>query len=255
MLLGMLTYTVDGPIAWATLDRPERLNAMTRSLWDELTDAMARADADPEVRVVIFRGAGKAFSVGGDIEGFGDVTGVADRRAYLGEAMAAFHAIESASTPTIAAVHGYAMGGGCELTMFCDIVVADATAKFALPESGVGLNPGPGMVRGGDHLNLHWMKYMVLTGATLDADEARLAGLVNHVVPAGEHIGHAEELGRKIATRAPLAMAVGKRILDSTAGQGVAQAIEANTLLMGTDDHAEGIAAFTARRPAHFEGR
>src|ERR1700712_4260601 len=141
MLLAMLTYSVDGPIAWATLDRPERMNAMLRSLWDELIDAMARADADPEVRVVIFRGAGKAFSVGGDIEGFSDVTGIADRRAYLSEAMTAFHAIESASTPTIAAVHGYAMGGGCELTMFCDIVVADATAKFALPESGGGLNP------------------------------------------------------------------------------------------------------------------
>jgi enoyl-CoA hydratase/carnithine racemase len=255
MLPAMLTYTLDGPIAWATLDRPERLNAMLRSLWGEIIDAMARADADPDVRVLIFRGAGKAFSVGGDIEGFGEIDGIADRRAYLAEAMAAFRAVENADTPTIAAVHGYALGGGCELTLACDIVVADQTAKFGMPEAAVGLVPGLGVVRGHAHVNLHWMKYMVLTGESLSAADARLAGLVNEVVPLGEHTVRAAELAQKIAAKAPLALAVGKRILARDADEGFAHAIEAIALLQGTEDHAEGIAAFTDRRPAVFEGR
>lgn len=255
MLAGMLSYSVEGPIAWATLDRPERLNAMPRSLWGEMRDAMARADADPQVRVVIFRGAGRCFSVGGDIEGFGEIGDVADRRSYLGEAMAAFRAVENADTPTIAAVHGHALGGGCELTLVCDLVIADETARFGMPETGVGLIPGPGSARGHAHVNLHWMKYLVLTGESLGADDARLAGLVNEVVPAGEHTARAAELGRRIATRAPLALTVGKRVLGRDCDEGCAQVIEANALLQGTNDHAEGIAAFRDRREPNFQGR
>ncbi|MDQ8043903.1 MAG: enoyl-CoA hydratase/isomerase family protein [Solirubrobacteraceae bacterium] len=251
----MLTYSVEGPIAWATLDRPDRMNAMVRSFWTEVVDVMARADADPDVRVVIFKGEGRAFSVGGDIEGFGDIDGTADRRNYLNEAMAAFRAVENANTPSIAAVHGYALGGGCELTLVCDIVVADETAKFGMPEAAVGLVPGLGVVRGRAHVNLHWMKYMVLTGESLGAHDARSAGLVNEVVPAGEHLARAEALGHTIAKKAPLALAVGKRILGRDADEGFTHAIEAVALLQGTDDHAEGIAAFVDRRPALFEGR
>lgn len=251
----MLNLSSDGPVAWATLDRPDRLNAMPRSLWGEIRDVMARVDADPEIRVLIFHGAGRCFSVGGDIEGFGEIGDTADRRAYLEDAMSAFRAVEGAATATIAAVHGHALGGGCELSMVCDVVVADETARFGLPESAVGLVPGLGAVRGRAHVNLHWMKYLVLTGEPLGAADARIAGLVNEVVSAGEHLARAEQLAQKIAAKAPLAVAVGKRLLARDADEGFAHGIEAIALLQGTADHAEGIAAFAERRAPRFEGR
>ncbi|MCK9250401.1 MAG: enoyl-CoA hydratase/isomerase family protein [Solirubrobacteraceae bacterium] len=251
----MLTYTTDGPIAWVVIDRPERMNAMPRPFWARLREVVAAADADPDVRVVVFRGEGRCFSVGGDIEGFAEIGDTADRRAYLDDAMAAFRAVENASVATIAAVHGYALGGGCELTLVCDIVVADETARFGMPESAVGLVPGLGVVRGRAHLNLHWMKYLVLTGESLGAQDARLAGLVNEVVPEGGHVARAEELARKVAGKAPLAVQVGKRILGRDRDEGYGYGVEAIALLQGTADHAEGIAAFGERRTPQFEGR
>lgn len=255
MLIAMLTYAVDGPVAWLTLDRPERLNAMPNEFWAELQQTVERADADPAVRVAIFCGTGRCFSVGGDIEGFGELAGIADRRAYVNAAMRAFRAVENAATPTIAAVHGHALGGGCELTLVCDIVVADETAKFGMPETAVGLIPGLGVVRGRAHVNLHWMKYMLLTGESLGAHDARLAGLVNEVTPEGEHVARAEVLARKIAEKAPTALAIGKQILGRDSDDGYAHTVEAVALLQGTQDHAEGIAAFGERRAPRFEGR
>src|SRR5262249_37347972 len=121
----MIDVRVEGAIAWCTLNRPERLNAMPRSFWPQLCDVVARVGDDPAARVAIFSGAGRAFSVGGDIEDFGLIGDVADRRAYMREAQSAYRAVERLPKPTIAAVHGHAAGGGCELTMVCDLVVAD----------------------------------------------------------------------------------------------------------------------------------
>jgi len=251
----MLTYRVDGPIAWATLDRPEKLNAMHRGFWDDLRGVLERAERDRDVRVLVFQGSGRCFSVGGDIEGFAEIGDAADRRAYAREALGALRAVEAMSKPTIAAVHGHAFGGGCELTYVCDIVVADETARFATPETGVGLVPGLGVVRGGAHLNLHWMKFLVLTGEAIDAHEAKTAGLVNRVTPPGEHLAEAERLARVIASRAPLAVTVGKQILGRHADEGYAHAIDMVAFLQGTADNAEGVAAFRERRQPRFEGR
>jgi enoyl-CoA hydratase len=249
----MLTTEISGATAWVKLDRPEKLNAMPRSFYGELREAAADLEADDAVRVVVIHGAGKCFSVGGDIEDFGRIPGgVAARRAYMREALGAFRAIDELPKPVIAAVHGHALGGGCELTMVCDIVVADATARFGTPEAGVGLVPGPGMVRGLSHVNLHWMKYMVLTGLPLSAEEARLAGLVNTVVPAGEHLAEAERLGDVIASRSPLAVSVGKGILNRGNWETQQYVGESIALLQVGDDFAEGIAAFTERRPPAF---
>ncbi len=251
----MLTYRTDGPLAWAQLNRPEKLNAMTRSFWAELHGVLERADRDRDVRVLILHGAGRSFSVGGDIVAFGDLDGADDKRAYLREAIGAYQAVEGFSKPTIAAVHGHCMGGGCELSIVCDIVIADETARFATPEASVGLFPGPGVARGAAQVNLHWLKLMVLAGETLDAEEARLAGLVNRVVPPGQHVAEAEALGLRIAEKAPLALAVGKQVINKRYGEGYEHAIDAVAYLQGTDDFAEGIEAFKQRRKPHFEGR
>jgi enoyl-CoA hydratase len=177
---------------------------------------------------------------------------VAARRAYMREALGAFRAIDELPKPVLAAVHGHALGGGCELTMVCDIVVADETARFGTPEAGVGLIPGPGAVRGLSHVNLHWMKYMIMTGLPLSAEEARLAGLVNVVVPEGEHVAEAERLATVIASRSPLAVSVGKGVLNRRAWEAQEQVAESIALLQVGEDFAEGIAAFTERRPPEF---
>jgi enoyl-CoA hydratase/carnithine racemase len=251
----VLTYSVDGAVAWAVLNRPDKLNAMARDFWPELHAVVERAAADPQVRVLAFRGEGRCFSVGGDIASFGELGDSADRRAYVGEALGAYRAVEALAKPTIAAVHGHALGGGCELTLVCDIVVADETARFGMPEAQVGLVPGLGVVRGLSHVNLHWMKYMVLTGELLSAQEALTAGLVNRVTAPGGHVAEAQRLGELMASRAPLALAVGKDILGRHADEGYAHAVAAVSYLQGTEDSLEGIAAFRERRDPKFEGR
>jgi enoyl-CoA hydratase/carnithine racemase len=251
----VLTYSVDGAVAWAVLNRPDKLNAMARDFWPQLHAVVERAAADPQVRVLAFRGEGRCFSVGGDIASFGELGDAADRRAYVGEALGAYRAVEALAKPTIAAVHGHALGGGCELTLVCDIVVADETARFGMPEAQVGLVPGLGVVRGLSHVNLHWMKYMVLTGELLSAQEALTAGLVNRVTAPGGHVAEAQRLGELMASRAPLALAVGKDILGRHADEGYAHAVAAVSYLQGTEDSLEGIAAFRERRDPKFEGR
>jgi enoyl-CoA hydratase/carnithine racemase len=249
----MLSLEVAGAIAWLKLDRSAKLNAMPRSFYGELREAASELAGNDAVRAVILHGAGRCFSVGGDIDDFGRIPGgVPARRAYMREALDGFRALDELPKPVIAAVHGHALGGGCELTMVSDIVVADETATFGTPESAVGLVPGPGVVRGLSHVNLHWLKYMVLTGLSLTADEARLAGLVNVVVPAGEHLAEAERLADVIASRSPLAVAVGKGILGRDTWGAQPHVAEALALLQSADDFAEGIAAFTERRPAVF---
>jgi enoyl-CoA hydratase/carnithine racemase len=249
----MLKTEIRGSVAWLTLDRPDKLNAMPRSFYNELRATARELEADAAVKVVVIHGAGKCFSVGGDIDDFGNIPeGVAARRAYMREALEGFRAWDELPKPVIAAVHGHALGGGCELTMVCDIVVADETARFGTPEAGVGLVPGPGMVRGLAHVNLHWMKYMVLTGLPLSAEEARLAGLVNTVVPAGEHLAEAGRLAGIVASRSPLATSVGKGILGKGAWETQQQVAESIALLQVGEDFAEGIAAFKERRPPEF---
>ncbi len=251
----MIRFEVDGPIAWARFDRAEKLNAMPRSFWGELAGVVDAAEANDDVRALIIAGNGKCFSVGGDIADFGNLGDAGDKRAYLSEALAAFRRLAECVRPTIAAVHGHAQGGGCELTMVCDIVVADETAKFATPESRVGLVPGLGVARGLDQLNQHWLRYMIMTGEALDAEEARLAGLVNKVVPAGQHEAEAEQLAKRIAERAPLAMKVAKSVLGRHTGEGYGHGVDANAYLQSTEDFNEAIAAFEERREPQFKGR
>jgi enoyl-CoA hydratase/carnithine racemase len=250
----MLDYRTDGPLAWITLNRPPH-NAMVRGMYEELRGLLAAAAADDAVRAVILHGAGRSFSVGGDIDDFAGIGGLADRRDYMLDAMSAFQAVENCPLPVIAAVHGYALGGGCELAIVADVVIADETARFGTPEATVGLTPGPGIARGLAQCNLHWMKLMVLAAEQLDAHEARLAGIVNRVVPEGEHVVAAEALATRMAGLAPMALEAGKRLLNGTATEAWRQAIDHIVVLQSSEDFQEGIAAFRERREPRFTGR
>jgi enoyl-CoA hydratase/carnithine racemase len=253
---GMLTVaTEDTGICQVTLDRPDKLNSLTYGFWTELQELLADAAGDPTVRVLVVHGAGRCFSAGGDIEGFGDLDDIPARRRYQELAYGAFRAFETFPKPTIAAVHGYALGGGCELTMVTDLVVADTTARFGTPEAAVGLMPGLGVVRGPANTNLHWMKYLVFTGEQLDAEQARLAGLVTHVVEEGGHLDEAHRLAGLIAAKPAVALQVAKRILNRGSAEGYDHSLEAVALLHSTHDQAEGVAAFKERRDPRFQDR
>lgn len=252
---GMLTTEVRDRVCIAVLDRPEKLNSMPYAFWEDLQRLLADAEADDDVRVLLFHGAGRQFSAGGDIEGFGDLADIPARRRYQEIAFAAFRAVERFAKPTIAAVHGYALGGGCELTMVCDLVICDTTARFGTPEASVGLMPGLGVVRGRANTNLHWLKHMVFTGDRLDAEQARAAGLVTHVVAEGTHVAAAVEIAAKIAAKPATALRVAKRILNRGSEEGYDYAVEAVALLHSTEDQAEGVAAFKEKRPPTFTDR
>jgi enoyl-CoA hydratase/carnithine racemase len=245
---------VQDGVRWLTLNRPQVKNAMTRGFYRELVQALDESDADDAVRCVVIHGSGDAFCAGGDTREFGTLSGLGERQAYMAVVNAAYHAIERCRKPVIAAVHGFCIGGGCELTMCCDIVIADETARFGLPEARLGLIPGPGSAVGLTQLNLHWLKLMVLGCEILDAQDARLAGLVTRIVPAGEHVSAAQELARRISGLAPLSLSVGKRLLNDLAPRHWEQSTLAVTMLQGTDDFKEGIASFTERRPPSFQG-
>lgn len=252
---GMLAVAVTDGVCVVTLDRPDKLNALTFEFWTDLQEMLADAAASDEVRVLVVHGAGTCFSAGGDIEGFGDLDDIPARRRYQELAFAAYRAFETFAKPTIAAVHGFALGGGCELTMVTDLVVADTTARFGTPEAAVGLMPGLGVVRGHANTNLHWLKHMIFTGERLDADEARLAGLVTRVVPEGTHLEEALRQAALVAGKPATALRVAKRILNRGSSEGYDYSVEATALLHSTDDQHEGVAAFKERRTPRFQDR
>ncbi len=252
---GMLSVQVDDAVCVVTLDRPEKLNALTYEFWTDLVDLLDDAEHDDDVRALLVRGAGDNFCAGGDIDGFGELADIPARRRYQQLAMRAYRAFEVFPKPTIAAVHGYALGGGCELTMVTDLVVCDPTAQFGCPEASVGLMPGLGVVRGRGNTNLHWMKLMVFTGARLGAEEARLAGLVTTITEEGGHVEEGLRLARRAAEKPATALRVAKAILNRGSGEGYDWSVEATALLHSTDDQAEGVAAFVERRRPAFNDR
>lgn len=251
----MLGYELRGGCAWLTLDRPERLNALPMALWPLLAERLAEIAAEPRARAVVLHGAGRCFSVGADVEDLGAAPDLGARRQRLLGAVRAVRALADLPKPTVAAVHGHCIGGGLELTLACDVVVSDESASFAAPEARVGLVPGILLARGPGRINDHWLRYLALSGDPIGAEEARLAGLVNFVVPAGEHLERAGELAASLAARAPLAQAVIKATLARAGRDELDEAADSGALLQGSEDFAEGVAAFRERRTPRFSSR
>jgi enoyl-CoA hydratase len=255
----LLLDIADG-IARLTVNRPDKLNALNGTVIRELGEAAAALDADPAVRGVMLTGAGpKAFVAGADIgelAGQGPIDGKA--RAQAGQRV--FRQFERMTKPVIAAVNGFALGGGCELAMACHLRIAAEHAKFGQPEVKLGLGPGyggtvrlPRLVGRGRALEL------LLTGAMIDAAEAYRIGLVNRVVPADRLLPETEALLRSMIENAPLALRLVLEAVDAGSEMGLEDALllEANHfgLASSTEDMREGTSAFLAKRKPTFKGR
>jgi enoyl-CoA hydratase len=255
-----LRYEVDGPIALVTLAREKALNALNRHTLNELLWVLRDADGDERVRAVILTGAGdKAFVAGADIAEMEGLSALEARRfAEAGHAVGDL--IAQMQKPVIAAVNGFALGGGCELALACDFVYASTSARFGQPEVNLGLMCGfGGTQRLARRVGSARAMELVLTGEPVDAQEAHRLGLVNVVCPPAELLDRARACAKKIADKAPLAVASSKRAvrraeeLPLAAGNELER--ELFSLLFTTDDRKEGLRAFLEKRSPKFLGR
>jgi len=244
-------------VALLTLDRPEVLNALNFDLLDELADALEMLDGDPACRAVVITGAGdRAFAAGADI---GELATQSPTSLAAGGRFGAWDRIAAVGVPMIAAVRGFALGGGCELAMACDMIVAADDAQFGQPEIRIGVMPGAG---GTQRLTRAIGKArameLILTGRTMTAQEAETHGLVTRVVPTEATVGAALELAARIAAMPPLAVRSAKAaILDAAERNltdGLARERASFFDLFDTEDQAEGMAAFTEKRRPNWSG-
>jgi enoyl-CoA hydratase len=250
----------DGHVVTVELSRPEALNAMNTAMGEDLLRCFEELHRDPAVRAVVFTGAGnKAFCVGGDLK---------EREGMTDEAWRAQHVIFEAAAarvlhcpvPVIAAVEGFAMGGGCELAVLSDFVVCGETAVFAVPEVTRGIFPGVGGTQLLPRiLGAPMAKEMIFTGRRVDAREAKAIGLVNHVVPAGQARAKASEIAAAIADNGPIAVRQAKKAInwggETDLETGMILAIEAYNNTVTTEDRLEGVRAFNEKRKPRFRGR
>ena len=247
----------DGPVGVVTLNRPRVLNALSPALIGELSDALRAFDADPEVRAAVLTGGPRVFAAGADI---GDMADRGPVEQLQRDQTGRWAAISAFTKPLIAAVNGYALGGGCELALMCDLVVASETAQFGQPEVKIGIIPGAGGTQ-------RWARTAgkvrameaVLTGEPVSAVDAQRMGLVNRVVPAGAQLEEAKRLAQLIATRPPLAVRLGKEAVNHAMEVGLTAGLEFERklfyLLFASEDKREGMRAFLEKRPGRFTGR
>jgi enoyl-CoA hydratase len=246
-------------ISVITLDRPKALNALNSVLLQELEQALASLPAFPETRALILTGAGeKAFVAGADIAEMVEL-GAGQAQTLVANGHRVMNALEALPYPTIAAVNGFALGGGCELALACDLIYASDNAKFGLPEVGLGVIPGfGGTQRLTRRLGPARAKELIFTGDMIDAPKAKTLGLALEVLPLGELISHCRNVAGKIAKKGPLAVAQAKRVITQGADSdlSVANLLEqqAFSLLFGTQDQREGMKAFVEKRQAAFKG-
>jgi len=258
----ILLQTAHDGILTLTLNRPKSLNALTHGLIQEVGKAVAAANSNPDIQGIILTGSGeKAFAAGADISEFADYSPEEGQR-LSGDGHAVFNAIEAGPKPVIAAVNGFALGGGCELTMACHLRIASDNARFGQPEVNLGLIPGyGGTQRLAELIGKGRALELLLTANLIDAPTALQYGLVNLVVPQAELLATADKWLRKITSKGPLAVAacidlVNRRYrTEPQVGAGYEKEIEQFGDLMGSTDFGEGTRAFLEKRPANFTGK
>jgi enoyl-CoA hydratase len=246
----------DGPVAIVTLSRPEALNALSPEMLSELCNALEDLDAEPEVRAIVLTGSGRAFAAGADVRVLAEYSSLDVLRA---NSLKYWQRLRNLNKPLIAAVNGYAYGGGCELALQCDLIVASETARFAQPEINLGIMPGAGGTqRLARALGPYRAMEMILLGEPLSALDAYAYGLVNRLVQPESCLDEAVALAREIAERPPVAVRLARQAvrhgLENTIREGLEVERRNYTLLFDTRDQAEGMSAFLEKRKPRFKG-
>ena len=246
-----------GAVGLARLDRPEARNALSPELMEELGALLERWDEDPEIRCVVIAGNDDWFAAGGDIKAMSERS---FQEIMTSPAARFWPRVASLRTPLVAAVSGYALGGGCELALACDMVVAAESAQFGQPEILLGIIPGGGGTqRLARVMGKQRAMELVLTGRRIHADEAHALGIVTAVAPDGEWLDRALELAATVAERPPLAVRLAKQAVlaadDTTLSAGLDHERRLYELAMATDDRVEGMTAFIEKRKPEFRGR
>ena len=227
----------DDGVAVVTINRPDRMNAMNKTFFYELSAVFEDLDADDGVGSAVLTGAGRAFSAGGDIEMFESLTDTQAYRRQVKLVLKAFNDVEMADIPVIGAINGIAYGGGTELTLACDLAIASERARFAFKEVTVGLMPSYGVLRGPDVMGLRATRYLALTGRDIDAHRARELGLVDEVVAHDDLLDEAIALAAQIASNARFGVRYGKTFINRNQGYpGFRESVDATALLFDTPE-------------------
>ncbi len=253
----LVETALDGNVALLQLNRPEARNALSPEVMERIASELERLDPDPEVRCIVIAGSDEVFAAGADIKAMSERSFA---EALYHPAAAFWRRVAAVKTPLIAAVSGWALGGGCELALACDMIVASDTAKFGQPEINLGIIPGGGGTQRlarvlGKQLAMEY----VLTGRRFDAETARELGLVNMVVGEDEWLDAAMQLARTVAERPPIAARLAKQAVlaaeETAMSAGLENERRLYELAMATEDRVEGMKAFLEKRDPEFKGR
>jgi len=254
----LVKVTRDGNVALCRLDRPEARNALSPEMMEELASALATLDADDEIRCIVIAGSDEVFAAGADI---GALAAREFHEAMFHPAASFWRRVAETRTPLIAAISGWALGGGCELALTCDMIIASETAEFGQPEITLGIIPGGGGTqRLARAIGKQRAMELVLTGRRFSAEEAAAMGLVNRVVrKRDDWLEAAMELARTVAMRPPLATRLAKQAVlvaeETTMSAGLEQERRLYELAMATEDRVEGMQAFLEKRKPEYRGR
>jgi enoyl-CoA hydratase len=249
-----------GGVGIVTLSRADRLNSISTGLADAIGQVVSGFAADPAVRAIVVAGEGRVFCAGADISEFAHLDGPAAFGEFVARLTRVLELIASCPKPSVAALHGVALGGGLELALACDLRVAEAGTRLGVPEIKLGLLPGAtGTVRLPRLVPAPVARRMLLTGEPISAEEALGFGLLADVVPAGTALDAAVTMATGLASLPPLALAAAKRLLSAGSAVPFDAAVDLErqtvSMLFGTDDRVEGVAAFLDKRQPSFEGR
>ncbi len=253
-----LVVAKEGPLGVIALNRPEALNALNTKMVTELIDALTTFERDDSVRCLVLAGSEKAFSAGADIQEMAEISAV--QMAMTGHFFPLWDKVGKYPKPIVGALSGFVLGGGLELAMSCDVLVASETTQFGQPEIDIGVMPGGG---GTQRLSRAVGKYkameMVLTGKRIGAEEARMLGLVSRVVPKEAYLSEAKKVANEIASKSPVAVRLAKMAVNKAFEMGLSQGIDFERelfyLLFASEDKEEGMRAFLEKRKPQFKGK
>jgi enoyl-CoA hydratase/carnithine racemase len=256
-MASLVETSIDGHVALLRLSRPEARNALSPEMMEEIAGELERLDPDPEVRCVVIAGSEKVFAAGADIKAMAERT---LPEALYHPAAGFWRRLAAVKTPLIAAVSGWALGGGCELALACDMIVAAEGARFGQPEINLGIIPGGGGTqRLARVLGKQRAMEYVLTGKPFDAETAERWGLVNRTAKAGTYVEEAMELARTVAEKPPIAARLAKQAVLAAEEMGLSGGLESERRMfevaMATKDRVEGMRAFIEKREPRFEGK